>query len=376
VTPPADRRHLGRLLRRLGSSLAAASILAAAWPVLTSASASGGASVRVPIAASAWYWNRQLSGVGAPGAPPTQLRDPTVPSGDLAVAGPSQSGQPQKETYLSFGLDAIPAGAQILSFTVTLPVDPAGTNVVPTGIAAPIIACLPLQSWAAGGPQPFSGKPTDQCTDTSPKVTTKDGGKTYTVDIASIAQQWLAGSGSNVGVAITDDPSNTSSAYQVVFGPPSALQKLQASATYVPAVTATTSVPPVASGSNAAPPAATASQGVSAPAPTVPSNPAASLPSSSPGVSASAPATAPVPQAGSPTPSTAPSPAAARLRESGSFLPAGFWVAGLVLALMLVVSGAVLSSPAEGAARRRTGGLGRLLASRNTSLRKPSTGRV
>lgn len=373
MTPLADRRRLGRLLRRLGLSIAAASGVAALWPLVGSAGASGGVTVEVPVAASAWFWNQQVSGVGAPGAPPVELKDPTVPSGDLAVAGPNENGQPEKETYLSFGLDAIPAGAQILSFTVTLPVDSAGTNLVPSGIAAPVIACLPSGSWAAGGPQPFSEKPTDQCTDTSPKVTTKDSGKTYKVDVASLAQRWLGSSGLNVGVAITDDPSNTSTPYQVVFGPATALQKLTATVTYTPAVATAAPSPPSASGPNAAPPATTGSQGVPAVTPTASSGPVATVPSAS-SAAASPPATAPVPS--SPNQAREPAPANVRRNGTGTFLPAGFWITGLVLAFMLVISGVVLSSPTEDPSRRRTGGLGRLLASRNVHLGKPSTGRV
>ncbi|MHB1712403.1 MAG: DNRLRE domain-containing protein, partial [Acidimicrobiales bacterium] len=200
------------------------------------AQASASVTTTVLVTQSNWFWSGQATNIGGTGiSPPSPLTDPTVPAGDLAVAGPQQNGQPSKESYLEFDVSAIPAGSTITSFTISLPVDPNGTNFAPIGSQAPIVACTPTNNWSEGpGAQSFSGKPKDRCATSAPKVTTRNGGKIYTADIAPIAQQWVQPGGNNFGVAITDDPQNTSTAYQAVFGPATAIAQLTASVTYSP----------------------------------------------------------------------------------------------------------------------------------------------
>lgn len=204
----------------------------------------GGTRSTVLLTQYTYFWRQQDSNIAGSGvAPPTgPVADPTVPSGDVAVAGPQGSDPggaqgPEKETYLEFDVSAIPTGSHILSFVVTLPVDPAGESVIPTGVTLPIIACQPQSGWAGGANtgQSFSGKPTDSCPPAAPKFSPTDGGKAFQAQLAAIAQNWVTAGGLNLGVAVTNAPQNTSTAYQVVFGPAQALQRLTATVTYLPA---------------------------------------------------------------------------------------------------------------------------------------------
>jgi hypothetical protein len=312
----------------------------------------------VPLVASAWFWSQQVSGVGAPGSEPVALQDPTVPKGDLAVAGPEQGGKPQKETYLSFDMSSVPAGATILAFSITLPVDPAGTNLTPSGGADPIVACTPLGSWSPGPAQPFSQKPDDHCPAGAPKLEAASSGKSFRVDIATIAQAWVGPGATNTGVAITDDPANTTTVYQAVFGPATALAGLSAQVTYQPATapapqasgtSGTGSAPPSSSvstpavGANLAtgPGPARAATPVLAPAGTSPAGAGATGASAttSGSVAAGTPAASPVGAQAAGT------KLAARTRAGG--IPAGFWVSGILLLLLVAGVGIVLAAPPE-----------------------------
>jgi hypothetical protein len=130
-----------------------------------------------------------------------------------------------------FDVTDIPVGSTISSFVISLPVDPKGVTVDPLG--AGMVACAVKTGWSGGQEaSPYTGKPTDGCDVHSPKLKSVDGGDRYTVDIAAIAQRWVKPGGLNLGVAITDNPANTVTAYQVVFGPAAALAKLTAAVTY------------------------------------------------------------------------------------------------------------------------------------------------
>lgn len=212
-------------------------------PPAAASATPGGTTSTVLLTQYTYFWRQQDSNIAGSGvAPPTgPVADPTVPSGDVAVAGPQGSDPggaqgPEKETYLEFDVSAIPTGSRILSFAVTLPVDPAGESVIPAGVNLPIIACQPQSGWAGGANtgQSFSGKPADSCLTTAPAFTPAEGGKSFRAQIAAIAQNWVTPDGLNLGVAVTNDPHNVSTAYQVVFGPAKALQQLAAAVSYLP----------------------------------------------------------------------------------------------------------------------------------------------
>lgn len=341
-------------------------ILLPAPPALASSSVS----TTVLVTQSNWYWSGQAANVGGTGiSPPSPLTDPTVPAGDLAVAGPEQSGQPSKESYLEFDVSAIPSGSTITSFTITLPVDPNGTNLAPIGSQAPIVACTPTSNWSGGpGAQSFSGKPKDTCATSAPKVTTRNGGKTYTADIASIAQQWMQPGGNNFGVAITDDPQNTSTAYQADFGPAAAIAQLSASVTYIP---------PAASSAGGASASGVTSGGASASGVTPPDSMPGYTPDSMPGyASGGTPSSAPAtPAAGnsstsssSPTQAVAaPTTRAVPSRPTGPAPPIGFWLAVVFLALLLLAAAAVLGDTPAAPVVKGTR-VARVLADRRNAL--------
>lgn len=308
---------------------------------------------------STWYWQGEVSGIPSTGAAPQTIPDPTVPSGDLAVGGPEQQGQATAETYLEFDVSAIPAGSTISSFKISLPVDPSSQNLVPAGTVPPIVACAPQETWSgAPGPQPFGQKPSEHCDSSAPKVTSSDRGKTYTVDVASIAGEWVS-SGQNFGVAITNDPSNTTTAYQVAFGPSSAIGNLQATVEYVPPASglgASSGVIPAAVGTSGTEPSAPAAPAVGA---TPSLLPVTSEPASAPATAApaqAAPSVAPIGQ-----PSRV-SPTATRSAAATSVPPAGFWVVGVLLAVLIAACMLELRRSPESELTVSERGVGRMLS--------------
>jgi hypothetical protein len=338
--------------------------------VLLPEPASSATEQRVALTQSTWYWKAQVSGVAVPGSPPETVPDPTVPANDLAVGGPEQNGQPPSETYVEFDTTALPLGATITSFVLTLPVDSKGTNAVPTGMAPPIIACLPQESWSGGpGGQPYAQKPADSCAANAPRLISKDKGKTYTADIASIAQQWLSSGGFNFGVAITDDPHNTSTAYQVVFGPASALSHLQAEVSYIPpaaspGLSTSPAVPPPAGPVAPTAPAASATGTAASPVPSASSAPAATGPAL-----ASPTSPARTGRSSQSTGAKASSPSGA----ASSVPPIGFWIAGILLALLVAACWIELGGPPIAPSAGRLRGVGRLLSQMAIDHRSPKS---
>ena len=343
--------------------LAGAGVLALGCSVgvtVFSASAQSESAPQVSLTQSTWFWQAEVAagqGIALPGSPPPTVPDPTVPSGDLAVSGPEAQGNAPKETYLEFDVSAIPPGSTITSFKISLPVDSSAQNLVPAGTVPPIVACAPQVTWSGDpGPQPPSQKPTDHCDANAPKVTSTDNGKTYRVDVASIASGWVSAGGENFGVAITDDPTNTTTAYQVVFGPSSAIGKLQATVVYVP-------------------PASDNSLGGGLPASGNTSTPGGLSGSATPGA-ATVPALLPVSAGAGTPPETAAVPQAvpttlagrpanispARFPAATSTPPVGFWVAGLLLAALIAVCMLELRLPPETPVTSSERGVGRLLS--------------
>jgi hypothetical protein len=347
----------GRYLLKVKTILAgtgAMGIAFALWATVLSSGAQSQSAPTVSLVQSTWFWQGEASPPGGVSLPQT-VPDPAVPSGDLAVSGPEVQSQPPAETYLEFDVSSIPQGSTISTFKITLPVDSSAQGLVPAGTIPPIIACSPQQPWpAAPGPQPYGQKPTDHCDPSSPKVSSGDGGKTYTVDISSIATGWVT-SGQNFGVAITDDPANTSTAYQVVFGPSSAIEKIQATVDYSPPASGVGGSP-----GNETPP-------VNIPSPESPSGGAA--PSASPvlpatGTGGVAPATAEPPVA-SAVPATTPQrlkTAAAARHAATSAPPVGFWIVAALIAALVGACMLELRRPPELPLATTERGVGKLLS--------------
>lgn len=207
--------------------------------MLSAAHAADAVTVKVPLSRASWFWRGQPGGTGVTSiALSGDVPDPAVPAGDLAVAGPETPAAAGLQagaiaaSYLAFDLTKVPVGSTITSFVVSLPVDTKGITADVTG--ASMVACAVQTGWAGGlEASAYGGKPTDGCDVHSPKLKAVDGGDRYTVDIAEIAQRWMKPDGLNLGIAITDNPANTLTVYQVVFGPETALAALTAAVTYV-----------------------------------------------------------------------------------------------------------------------------------------------
>ncbi|HET6874427.1 MAG TPA: hypothetical protein VFH70_06590 [Acidimicrobiales bacterium] len=322
------------------------------------------------LTASAWYWQGAVAG-------PVPASDPTVPSGDVAVSGPEVNSQADAETFLRFDLSAIPAGSTITSFVIVLPLDPQASQFTPSGVAAPIVACIPNGTWnPAVGPQPFKGKPAETCAPDAPRLKPTSNGHAYKVDIAAIAEQWLAQGNAGNGVAITDDPQNNSSSYQLVFGPAKALSAMTATVTYSPPPS------PPAAGGVAVPPTTLplaltpAPETVPAPIAPVPNQEipvgavtSPTTPTRSPGI-ANLPSGSPSGPAGSGA-TAAPPVASKQLATAGSAPPAAFWIAGLFLAAVLALCGLELGRTPTSAPASRRRGVAHLLAQRAGTPRIP-----
>ncbi|MHB1488607.1 MAG: hypothetical protein ACYCS7_09155 [Acidimicrobiales bacterium] len=365
-----------RAVRVLRRCLVVVVILVLSWP-WSPALAEAGTSSTVLATQYVYFWQQQISSVDVGGqqvAPATgPYADPTVPAGDVAVAGPESSNPapgggsgPEKETYVEYDVSAIPVGSTINSFDISLPVDPAGQNVFPSGVQAPIIACTPKNAWAGGqqGGQSFSGKPQDSCATSAPKVASTDGNKTFTADITSIAQQWVDPNGLNLGVAITDSPQNTQTVYQVVFGPSPALEKLTATVTYTPPATTSNS----ATGQQTVTvPSSTGSSGGSGSGLSTPGSVftgGSTSPSFSTGTGTPTPQSGGQPTASSPTASspTATVRSAAVVSTTGALPTAWFWLAGVGLLLLLLAASALLGDVGAPAVAEAGRGVSRALA--------------
>jgi hypothetical protein len=350
-----------RTLGRLGALVG----LAIPIGLLSTVAAPGAVAADSPstpkVVQSNWYWYHQTyaaDGTGLETAP-----EPSgVPKGDLAVAytggTTSDSTQPSKETYLAFDLSAIDPASSVTSFSFTLTLD--GAAQLKTTPPA-LIACSPVRTWSNGDGTSWFDKPTDDCSTAvaAPgKVDTKTG--TYTFDIPSLAQSWLAGVNTGVAIRQDPDPKKQSTPFQLNFQGPA---KVTAKLGYVPPLTAAYQPPPppqpapaAGTGTSTGTLSDTGGSGGLAPAPAVaPATPATPAP---------APQVAPQPQA-------AP---VAHISPASTAPSAAFWLlAVLLLSFLALVSLVVGDTEVAQAASRpgkrvRVSRLDHVLRSRRTSL--------
>lgn len=345
-------RVLARML--VGCGLTA---LAVPTVLVGSAAAASSQTVKPAVLQSNWFWHQattdQLAGTPAQGAVP----EPSgVPAGDLglAITDPS-SGAVSKEPYLAFDLTGATSGATISDFSFTLPLDAAATQLNSGTI--PLKACLPTRLWTNNpeGGSDWSQKPGDDCT-TSVKGTYDSTKQAYTFKVPTYGQAWLGDV--NTGVAIL--PDEYTQPFQLAF---SGAKAVIATMTYTPST-------PLARLDNNPQPAAAAPAPAAVPA--VGSMPAS--PVTMPDVATGA---APAPAAQAPVvagalPATY-QPVARAIAGAATAPTPGFWIAGVVLALMLVATSLVLGD-AEWAFTTgvRASRLDRLLRSRGTA-RNPVT---
>lgn len=370
ATPVESQLTMPSLLGRLGAAFSLAVVTVVAFGVV--APEAFAASATAPVSQTSWFWREQQSNIGGTGvAPPAPAPDPTVPAGDLAVAGPTNKQGADKESYVAFDLSAIPRGSTVTSFTLTVPLDQHAHQGFLPGQLPKVVACAVVTSWAPGdGAASFNGKPQDDCT--APVVgTPAKGGNAYSFSIARIAQAWVDTDGINTGVALTDNPKNTTSAYQVVLGP---TKSITASATWTAPVPIDTMPPTQGTGTSTSN-TTTGTAGGGGTGSTgsgggTGSTGGALLQPTSPGQATPPPTTAPAPQVTSPQPAPITAPLAASRNASAVPTPM-FWVVAVVLAGVLAAAGLVLHDPLVTVPGGRRRGVSRALR-RHTALR-PST---
>lgn len=206
---------------RRAPRLVALSVLATPGLLLVSAGVAAAAPTPVTPNASkpgvlqaAWYWQTALQQANPPVDPnEVPATEPSgVPEGDLAVASTSNDGSSSKLTALAFDIGSLKPGTTIDEFTLTLTLDSSPTATSLNTTAAAPVACLPTRSWPIGDPGPIADAPAFSCAN---KVAPKVDGSTYTFQIADLAQSWV--DDQNLGVALVNDPANTTTPFQLVF---------------------------------------------------------------------------------------------------------------------------------------------------------------
>ena len=313
---------------------------------------------------AAWYWQTALEQAGTPVAPPAPPpTEPSgVPEGDLAVANTSKDGSSSKTTVLAFQLAAVPAGSTIDKFTVTLTLDPAGTNL--NAAAAPILACLPTRLWPAVDGGSYKDAPPVNCSD---KAKVEIDGEAYTFDITDIAQSWLADS--NLGVAFINDPANTSTPFQTVFRK---AETVKASMTFTPPVKTgggtsgggSTSGGTTGSGSSTGGTSTGGSGTGTVPLPPAPPSVDVPLP---PATTDTEPGAGQPPQVAGDT-AGSPVTTVAAAEPAPSAPSSAFWIAGAALALLLVTAAIVLADQRVPVPTAATTRLSRVLRDRERGL--------
>ena len=319
------------------------------------AQAAGTHTSKPGVLQTAWFWQTAAEQVNPPVAPPAPPpTEPSgVPAGDIAVANTASDGSSSKQAAIAFQVGALKSGATVNSFTLTLTLDSAGTNVNASG--APVVACLPTRLWPAKEGADMSDAPPTDC---STKVPAKIKGNTYTFAVAGIAQHWVGDV--NVGVALINDPDNTQTPFQTVFS----AKSIKATMSYTPALPTST---PAAAGSSAglggngtgngtgtSAGGAADSGSTAQPAPV-------DLPASGPTTTTTAPTTGQSPQVAPTAPQTEPT---ALAKRAPSMPGNPFWLGAIAIALLVVVAGVVLADDAVPVPNATTSRLGRVLRDR------------
>jgi hypothetical protein len=324
---------------RLALLLGAAALVAGAQIAPT---AKVHAAEPVPVVGGSWYWQPQIAPINTPAGPvasPTgPLPTPDVPAGDYAVT--AILGQANKESYFHLDASAIPKGSSVQQLTLTLKEDSAGLNLLANTAK---VAAYPIVSYFTDG---TSAGVWDTRPSFDPSV--KGAGKraadgTWTFDLTPLALKWASGALANNGIALVADAPAAPETWQVVWSgsaphPSVAGVIVKPEATSGEAATETSSE----SGADATGDVAATPATESAPSYGSALSPAASA--------LSAP--------------TATEPAAtARLQlyrpavvsegKPKRAPPVGFYLAGVVLVLLLLLGGVALGDRGEPALERR-----------------------
>lgn len=207
----------------------------------------------VATAVEGWH---ELSPLSPLPAPPREFPEDTLHIG-------VDVGRETAQTFLSFELTSLPAGAAIDGGTLTLPVAgaDAGTSNPQT---AEMVACLLTEPPVAVERGAAEERPAFDCATSSPAVFQDEGGKqAFSVDLAPLGALWSAGT-VNHGVALVPTPEgrNPIASWRI------ALYAKESTAPGAAPVTATVSYPD--SSAAPAPPAQAAAPPAPAPATATP----------------------------------------------------------------------------------------------------------
>src|SRR3954453_13662941 len=203
----------------------------------TAADASGAQSTKPGVLQAAWFWQNAYEQANPPvAAGPLPTTEPSgVPDGDLAVAHSSSDGTSSKMTAIAFDIGTVTPGSFVDAFTFSVTVDSSPQAANTTSPA--VVAFLPTRLWPATLGGDYTDEPAVDC---SSKVKPKVDGNTYTFEIPQFAQRWI--DDQNLGVALVNDPDNTSTPFQVVF---TGAKTIKATMSYTAGTTTTPVTAPV-----------------------------------------------------------------------------------------------------------------------------------
>ena len=343
------------LTRRLTQAISAVLLAGSAVMLLMPhAHAAIGTTASPDLLQQAWFWQNAYEQSNPPVAQqPPANEPPGVPDGDLAVAYTgSASGGSSKMTALSWNISALTPGTVINDFTFTLTLDASNTNATNFDTTnATVVACQPTRLWPAEMQGDYTDEPTVDCTN---KVKPTVSGNNYTFKIPTIAQSWV--DDQNIGVAIVNDPDNSTVPFQLVF---TGGKTIKATMDYTPETTPVTGAgggTTGATGGSVSTGSTTPTGGGSVPppvsAPTGPTTGTAQPPATTPQVALATNTGGIAPVAASKPTSAAPTSA--------------FWLAGIALALVLLIASLVLGDPTPAPTVAQRSRLDRVLRDRST----------
>lgn len=330
-------------LSRAAAALVAAGLVVPVWAVPAHADTAS------ETASSAAYFNR--AGVsqppGVPQAPPNLITEVDgVAPGNLAVG--AQGGQPDKVSFLYFGLSELPAGATISKAVLKVPLVPADNANVSYGVDPALVSACKIKGsgFSSEDGTDLGLAPERDCPGFAVAATKE--GESFVFDITGLATSWAE---VNDGLALTHPPGGNGT-FQVVFSREAVLdvEFTAPASTDTTTPVADTGAVTVDAGLGGS--ASSGSLGGFSGGTSDLGSGSASLGGGFGSGSVAAPLTgAPLPDAGVPAPATADAepvlaaPVSSNRAGVDSSPTAGFWIAALLLAGALAFLSLVLGDP-------------------------------
>jgi hypothetical protein len=283
-----------------------------------------------------------------------------VPDGDLAVAytggqDADMNKTPSKLTALAFDTSALTPGSSIQNFTFSLTLDTGTSATSFNQQGATIVACQPTRLWPSTAPKggDYTDEPSFDC---GTKVKPVVAGNVYTFKIPLIAQSWV--DDQNLGVVVVPDPKDTTAPFQLVFQGPKTVKTTMAFTPGAPVTTPPTTGGGTTGGTTTGTGTGTTGGGVD----TTGSGTGVPLPTTT---DTGGTATGNPPVVASPAPTVSIAPVAA-IRPASSAPSAGFWIAGAVLAALMLLVSLVLGDPSPPVAAGSRSRLDKVLRDRDS----------